>query len=241
MTPAAVQVEMLCVERSGMSVVIDATFTVSRGESVALVGPSGAGKSTLLQAIAGLLPTTSGEVVLAGVSMAGQADRVRAKLRLRRIGLVRQESDMVPELTIGENVELPLALIGLRRRETRSRALESLGLLGIAHLYSAKAGEVSGGEAQRAAVARSLVHQPALVLADEPTGALDSTNGKLVLNLMLEACSARGAALVLVTHDQHVAARCDRRLAVVDGHVYSATPGLNDESSRVSTSMAHLE
>lgn len=193
--------------------------SVDRGEVVAVMGPSGSGKSTLLHVLAGLLRPDEGEVELDGARIDTLSDRERSAVRLRRMGFVFQFGDLVPELTLAENVALPVRLLGLPRRQAQERAADLLGQLGVGDVADRRLVEVSGGQAQRAAVARALVHQPDVVLADEPTGALDTVTGELVLESLLRAADQRGVAVVLVTHELSVAAWASRSVSLRDGRV----------------------
>lgn len=192
-------------------------FAVGAGEMVSIMGPSGSGKSTLLHLLAGLLTPDEGKVYLDGERLDRQPERRRAALRLRRMGFVFQFGDLVPELSLVENVELPLRVTGTRGRRARRRAIEMLDRLGVAELADRRVSEVSGGQAQRAAVARALVHHPAVVLADEPTGSLDTLTGELVLEALVGAARDQHAAVVLVTHDLSVAAWAQRSVMLRDG------------------------
>jgi len=196
-----------------------ASLTVQAGESVALMGPSGSGKSTLLHCLAGILAPDSGAVHVAGRLLAGLSERERSGLRLRAMGLVFQNSDLVPELTLRENVALPLQQLGVPHRQARGRATQALSEVGLDAEGDRTTGAVSGGQQQRAAVARALVHDPQVVFADEPTGALDTVTGERMLELLLAGCAERGASLLLVTHDHRVAAHADRLLVIRDGVV----------------------
>lgn len=192
---------------------------VHRREVVALTGASGSGKSTLLHVLAGIQRPTTGEVRLDGRSLFALPDRARSALRLRDMGFVFQSADLVAELTLLENVALPLELCGTRPVHARRAAAERLEQLGIDRETAGRtSGSVSGGQAQRAAVARALVHRPQVIFADEPTGALDSTNGQVVLDALI-AARDEGASVVLVTHDQGIARRADRQVVLRDGHV----------------------
>ncbi len=227
-TGPAVRAETLHLAFGATAALRGASLTIDSGESVALMGPSGSGKSTLLHCLAGILTPDSGDVHLAGRRLAGLSERERSRLRLRDLGLVFQRGDLVPELTLLENVALPLQLLGVRHRESLDRGREALASVGLTD-GDRRTGAVSGGEAQRTAVARALVHRPGLVLADEPTGALDTVTGERVLDLLLAACAERGASLLLVTHDHRVAAHTDRLLVIRDGFVdaggTAGTPG----------------
>jgi len=187
------------------------------GESVALMGPSGSGKSSLLHCLAGVLRPDGGQLTVAGARLDTLSERARSQLRLSRLGMVFQFGNLIPELTLLENVMLPLQLLGERAVAARPRALALLGRLQVAEVSTRLAGEVSGGEAQRAAVARALVHEPAVLFADEPTGALDTASADRVLDSLLGLARETGSTVVLVTHENRIAAHCDRLLSIRDG------------------------
>src|SRR5665811_2355677 len=167
----------------------------------ALMGASGSGKSSLLHCLAGIIRPEAGEVFLEGDRLDQLPEGSRSARRLRRMGVVFQFGDLVPELTLVENVMLPLQLIGQRKRQARQAAIEMLDLLGIADVADQRTGAVSGGQVQRAAVARALVHRPAIVFADEPTGSLDSVAAETVLDAMVALTHETGSALLVITHD----------------------------------------
>jgi len=192
------------------------TLTIARGEFVAVVGPSGCGKSTLLNLISGVDRADEGRVWVAGVELTTAGEAVLTTLRRRTLGVVFQAFHLVPHLTAEENVALPLALDG-RRDPERVRSL--LARVGLAERGRHYPGELSGGEQQRVAVARALVHRPSLLVADEPTGNLDSASGERVLELLEELRREEGAALVLATHDRTIDARADRVVALHDGRL----------------------
>lgn len=194
-----------------------ASATVSAGEIVALVGPSGSGKSTLLYCMSGLVAPDSGTVSFLGQSLFGLGDTARSDLRRKHFGFVFQFAELVPELTLRENVTLPLEINGVGRRERRTRVAELVERLGISAEADRRPSQVSGGQAQRAAVARALVHRPKVVFADEPTGSLDSRNGDVVLAALVDVARQDGTSVVLVTHDEKIAQSADRRLSVMDG------------------------
>lgn len=194
-------------------------LALATGEVVAVMGPSGSGKSTLLHLLAGLLVPDDGEVWLAGERVDRLPERHRSELRLRRFGFVFQFGDLVPELTVVENVELPLRLTGVRPAPARARATAMLDRLGVADQAGKRLSEVSGGEAQRAAVARALVHTPPVVLADEPTGSLDTVTGELVLEALVGTATEQGTAVLLVTHELRVASWASRDVQLRDGRV----------------------
>lgn len=192
---------------------------VGPGERVALLGPSGSGKSTLLYCLAGILPVTSGEVCFDGRSLTELSADARAAVRLGSFGFVFQFAELVPELTLRDNVELPLRLLGNERASYRARATELLERLNISEVADRLPTEVSGGQAQRCAIARAVAHRPRVIFADEPTGALDSLNAQRALDLLIDASAAVDAALVVVTHDAAVAARLGRTVQVADGRI----------------------
>ena len=194
------------------------TLRVEPGELVAVMGPSGSGKSTLLHLAGGLDTPTSGEVVVEGTALGGLSRRALARLRRRAVGYVFQDFNLVPALTAAENVGLPRELDGLSARRARREALTALEELGIAELADRFPDDLSGGQQQRVAIARALVGDRRLVLADEPTGALDSVTGESVMALLRGRCDA-GSAGVLVTHDARHAAWADRVVFLRDGVV----------------------
>ncbi|MBI4730272.1 MAG: ABC transporter ATP-binding protein [Acidobacteria bacterium] len=196
-----------------------ATIDVRAGEIVVLRGKSGSGKSSLLYCLAGVVRPDAGEVWYGGRAVTGMSDDEVSALRRREFGFVFQFGDLVPELSIAENVGLPLRLNGQASPSVGPRVEAVLERLGIGELARKRPGEVSGGEAQRAAVARALVHSPRVVFADEPTGALDTENSDAVLKEFLGLARTAGSAVVLVTHEANVAAVGDRHLSVVDGTV----------------------
>lgn len=195
------------------------TLSVEAGERVAMMGPSGSGKSTLLHCLAGVLRPDAGTVMFDGVEVPALSESRRSRLRLERMGVVFQFGDLVPELSLVENVMLPVQLLGMSSARARSRALAVLDELGVADVADRRAGTVSGGQAQRAAVARAIVHEPAVIFADEPTGSLDTVNAELVLDALVDLAGRSGAALVVVTHDHQVAAHLDRLVTMRDGRV----------------------
>ncbi|MFD7630343.1 ABC transporter ATP-binding protein [Streptomyces sp. NPDC059851] len=194
-----------------------ADFSIHPGEVVAVMGPSGSGKSTLLHCLAGIVVPDSGTITYAGRDLTAMNDTERSALRRSEFGFVFQFGRLVPELTCVENVALPMRLTGVKRKEAERTALHWMEQLQVDDLARKRPGEVSGGQGQRVAVARSLVTGPRVVFADEPTGALDSLNGELVMQLLTESARAAGTAVVLVTHETRVAAYSDREIVVRDG------------------------
>jgi putative ABC transport system ATP-binding protein len=195
---------------------------VERGELVAIMGPSGSGKSTLLTIAGSLEQPTSGQVRVNGVDLASVSRSERAKLRRRSIGYVFQDFNLLPGLTAVENVTLPLELDGIRAKAARATGLKALEELGVADHADRYADELSGGERQRVAITRAIVGERGLLLADEPTGALDSVNGEAVMRL-LRAATQRGVAGVVVTHEAQLAAWADRVVFLRDGRVVDQT------------------
>ncbi|WP_030764964.1 MULTISPECIES: ABC transporter ATP-binding protein [unclassified Streptomyces] len=194
-----------------------AEFSIHAGEVVAVMGPSGSGKSTLLHCLAGIVPPDSGSITYAGRELTSMSDAERSELRRTEFGFVFQFGQLVPELTCVENVALPLRLTGVKRKDAERTALRWMEQLQVEDLGAKRPGEISGGQGQRVAVARALVTGPRVIFADEPTGALDSLNGELVMQLLTEAARSANAAVVLVTHETRVAAYSDREIVVRDG------------------------
>jgi len=203
-----------------------ATVSVARGEILAVMGPSGSGKSTLLHCLAGILVPDSGEIYLAGERIDTLREQERSALRRDRFGFVFQFGQLVPELSAEENVALPLLLGGMRRKQALAEARPWFERLELDGLEQHRSGEMSGGQAQRVALARGLVTQPEVLFADEPTGSLDSLTGELVMDLLTAAARQQGTTVVLVTHEPRVAAYADREVVVRDGRVTSLDPAL---------------
>jgi putative ABC transport system ATP-binding protein len=197
-------------------------LSVERGELVAVMGPSGSGKSTLLTIAGSLEEPTSGQVLVDGIDLAAVSRSDRAKMRRRSIGYVFQDFNLLPGLTALENATLPLELDGIRAKTARSAAAEAMETLGVADRAERYPDELSGGERQRVAIARAIVGERGLLLADEPTGALDSVNGEAVMRL-LRAAAHRGVAGVVVTHEAQLASWADRVVFLRDGHVVDQT------------------
>lgn len=198
----------------GRQLFTDLDLVVSPGEVVAIMGESGVGKSTLLNLIAGLDIADGGEIVIGGVSLAGLDDDARTLLRRDRIGFVFQAFHVLPHLTLAQNVALPMVLAHARGADLLGRAEHLLAAVGLAGRGQAFPAQLSGGELQRIAVARALIHHPALILADEPTGNLDPETGDRILDLFQAQVRERGAAAVIVTHSDRAAAIADRTLSL---------------------------
>jgi putative ABC transport system ATP-binding protein len=203
---------------------LDCSF--SAGEFVALMGPSGSGKSSLLNLLGLIDEPSSGELVFDGVSVIGKGDGYLTRLRGRNIGFIFQSFNLVPILTIRENVEFPLSRSDYGRGDIRRRSESLLEATGLSGLGSRYPNEVSGGQRQRAAIARALIHEPRLILADEPTANLDSDTGSAVVSLLHELTRARGATVILATHDPEIVSRSDRLLRLRDGLLSEAEGGL---------------
>ena len=196
-----------------------ASIAVDAGEILAIMGPSGSGKSTLLHCLAGILVPDSGEILFDGARVDSLTETERSALRRDRFGFVFQFGQLVPELTAAENVALPLLLSGIRRTEALRKAYGWFERLGLDGLQQRRSGELSGGEAQRVALARGLVTGPEILFADEPTGSLDSLTGEQVMDLLVAAAREQGTTVILVTHEPRVAAYADREVIVRDGRV----------------------
>lgn len=193
-----------------------------RGESVAVMGPSGSGKSTLLHALAGIITPTGGTVTYRGVNLGSLPDEERTKLRRSAFGFVFQSGQLLPELPAIENIALPMMLDGVSYRQATDTAMLWLERLGLRALAAQRPGEMSGGQMQRIAIARALAVKPAVVFADEPTGALDQTTGREVMSILMQAAHDNGSAVVVVTHDANVATFCSRTVTMRDGMLLAA-------------------
>lgn len=192
-------------------------LTADPGERLGVVGPSGSGKTTMLMVMAGLERATSGRIVVAGEDLAPMSEDQLANFRLRRLGIVFQSFHLIPTMTALENVAMPLEFAGAA--DAFDRAAQALEQVGLGHRLTHYPGQMSGGEQQRVAVARAFVGEPDLLLADEPTGNLDAATGEVVISLLFDMAARHGSTLVLITHDEKLAARCDRKVTIRDGRV----------------------
>ena len=199
-------------------------LSIPRGEIVAVMGPSGCGKTTLLNCLSGLDEFDGGEVLIGGESISGMSDRRRTRFRAERMGFVFQTYNLIPVLSGAENVELPLLVAGAKPKDARRRTLDALEMVGVPEQANKRPNEMSGGQQQRVTVARSLVNNPAIVWADEPTGALDSETSEEIVDLLVRLNRERGQTFVLVTHDASVARRAHRTISMRDGNVTSDEP-----------------
>lgn len=213
------------VGQTGVTALRGVDLTLRRGEHLAITGPSGSGKSTLLQLLGGLDRPTAGSVLIGGQDTATMTQRQLAHVRNRVVGFVFQAFHLHPRATALDNVALPLIYRGVRRAERRHRAERALDRVGLAGRARHLPGQLSGGEQQRVAIARALVTEPAVLLADEPTGNLDSATGQDLLGLLDELNTERGMALAVVTHDAEVAVRAGRRIVLRDGRIVADTGG----------------
>lgn len=199
----------------------DVSLEIARGEFVTVTGPSGCGKSTLLNLLGGLDGPDSGGIFVDGLALHSAGEAALTDYRRRRLGIVFQFFNLLPAMTAVENVELPLLFAGAARRVMRTRALAMLDLVGLAPRAGHYPHQLSGGEMQRAAIARALVHEPALLLADEPTGNLDTASAGQVMDTLLKIASQKLTTLVVVTHSEAVAEMAPRRIRLLDGKIFS--------------------
>ena len=195
------------------------SLEVGKGEIVSIVGASGAGKTTLLQIIGTLLPADCGEVEIAGTKLFGLNEKRTAEFRNRHIGFVFQFHNLLPEFSALKNVMMPALIGGAKRKEAKQRALELLEAVGLSARTEHKPAQLSGGEQQRVAIARALINRPSVVLADEPTGNLDTHNRDEIQRLLFEVREKFGQTIVMVTHDERLAAMADRKIVMSDGQV----------------------
>jgi putative ABC transport system ATP-binding protein len=192
-------------------------FAVERGEMVAVMGPSGCGKTTLLNTLSGLDTIDEGRIMIEGKDLATMSDKERTTYRARRMGFIFQVYNLLPVLSAVENVELPLLVSGVRPRQAREQAEAALAMVGLTEWAGHRPAELSGGQRQRVTIARSLVNDPAIIWADEPTGALDSKTADDIIDLLRELNKTNGLTTVMVTHDKGVGDRCDRIVRMRDG------------------------
>ena len=218
------------VGKTAVTALTELDLTILRGEFTALVGPSGSGKSTLLNLIGGLDRPSGGEVSVDGLSLVAANEQQLVDYRRTKVGFIFQSFNLLPTFTALENVEAPMMLAEVPRNERRTRATSLLESVGLAPRISHKPNELSGGEKQRVAIARALANRPALLLADEPTGNLDTKTGAAVLDLLCDLVRKNGLTLVMVTHDLEVASRADRIIHLRDGNIQRIETGQKTEA-----------
>ncbi len=244
---AILQVEAARTQYKLGTVTVDALagvdLAVNKGEFVAIMGPSGSGKSTLLNLLGGLDQPSGGEVTLAGKKLSVLNDDQITLVRRRNVGFIFQFYNLVPTLTAEENVTLPLLIDGKRIEDYRSRLDQLLTLVGIAERRRHKPDELSGGQQQRVAIARAFITEPSIVLADEPTGNLDSKSGEEILNLLRRSCDELGQTIVMVTHDPKAASYSDRVVFLKDGHIVDELrlDGTRGETTKILERLKALE
>lgn len=203
----------------GLEVLKGVSLDIAKGETVSIVGASGAGKTTLLQILGTLMPADGGSVEIAGTDVGALNDKRLSQFRNRHIGFVFQFHHLLPEFTAAENVMLPALIGGMSRREAEHRAAELLEMVGLSARATHKPSALSGGEQQRAAIARALVNRPSVVLADEPTGTLDTRNRDEIYRLLSDVRERFGQTIVIVTHDERLAEQTDRKIVMSDGKI----------------------
>ena len=206
-------------EKLVVPVLKDVSLTVEEGEYVAIMGPSGSGKTTLMNIIGCLDRPTSGTYELAGETVLKLKDRELSDLRLKSIGFVFQSFQLMPRESAVENVALPLSYAGVRKKERRSRATKALERVGLGDRVNFRPTQLSGGQKQRVAIARAMVNHPKILLADEPTGALDSKSGEQIMELF-DSLNEEGVTIVMITHDPKIAAKAKRIVRIIDGEIY---------------------
>ena len=207
---------------SKVHILDNVSLEAATGESLGIVGPSGSGKTSLLMVLSGLERPNSGSVAISGTEITGLSEDQTASFRGRTIGIVFQSFHLIPNMTALENVAVPLELAG--HPDPMGRARDELAAVGLAERVTHYPGELSGGEQQRVAIARALAPEPSILIADEPTGNLDLVTGELITDLIFKAQKQRGMTLLLVTHDQALAARCDRQVRMRSGQIEAAAP-----------------
>ena len=208
-------------QENELHILHDIDLKVMNGEFVSLVGESGSGKSTMMNIIGALDRPTSGKYYLSGEDISEMDDDYLSEIRNQEIGFVFQSAYMIPRISAVENVEVPLMYSGMSRRERRERAMELLEMVGMGDRYKHKANELSGGQNQRVAIARALACEPSIILADEPTGALDSKTGHLIMDIFHKLHDEQGKTIVLITHSKELAAETQRIVTISDGYIIS--------------------
>ncbi len=213
-----------------VNILHDINFSIKAGESVGIVGPSGSGKSSLMSLMTGLEQPTSGTIHVDGLSLGDADEDALARHRLSRIGIVMQAFHLIPTMTALENVAVPMELAGIN--DAFDRAAKELELVGLAHRMDHYPAQLSGGEQQRVALARALAVEPSLLFGDEPTGNLDGTTGRAIIDLIFDLASRRNSTLILITHDPALADRCDRVISMGDGYIIDDTGDTQSVTAR---------
>lgn len=206
----------------------DINLKVKKGEFIVIMGPSGSGKSTLLNMIGGLDNPTSGKVYINGQDISQMSDGTLTELRAKEIGFIFQFYNLVPVLTAFENVELPMMVNGISEKEGKKRAKELLEMVGLADRMHHRPDELSGGQRQRVSIARALANKPSIVLADEPTGDVDTHTGDEILDLMHNLNKNMGVTFIVITHDPNIAEHCDRLIQIIDGQISTDKPTVHE-------------
>ena len=214
---------------SRVEAVRDVDVVIQAGEMVAIMGPSGCGKTTLLNILSGIDEPSAGMVFVNGQPLFGISDNARTDLRGQQFGFIFQDFNLLPVLSAVENVELPLLLQGSSSTEARKKASEALARVGLLDRAEHRPAELSGGQQQRVAVARAIVHSPSIILCDEPTGNLDTQTSRDVMNLLQDMNTRDGTTFLIVTHDDHIAKRCQRTIFMQDGRIVGASASRDEE------------
>lgn len=210
-------------EKAELTVLKGINIKVKKGDLISIMGPSGSGKTTLLDILGCLLKPTSGKLFIDGVDVSGLRDSKLAKIRGRKIGFVFQQYNLIPSATASDNVELPMRIAGKSKKAARRRALELLKMVGLEKRVGHRPGELSGGEQQRVAIARALANEPEIILADEPTGNLDTKNGEVILNLLKKLNREKGYTILLISHDRFITRFADKVINLKDGEIIKRT------------------
>lgn len=197
----------------------DVSLSVVKGEFLAIIGPSGSGKTTLAHTIGGLITPSEGEIIIKGQNLAKRNDKMLARYRNQKVGFVFQNFSLIPYYSALENVELPLLISGMTARKRRRQAEDLLKTVGLGDRLRTKAGKLSGGERQRVSIARALIAKPDIIIADEPTGSLDSVRGREIIAILKKLNKNQGVTVLMVTHDQELAKEADRTIHILDGQV----------------------
>jgi putative ABC transport system ATP-binding protein len=209
--------------RESITALHEASLSIYKGELVAIVGPSGSGKTTLAHSIGGLITPDSGSIAIGGVPLKKRSDKVLSRYRNESVGFVFQNFGLIPHYTTLENVMMPLVVRGVSASERKTQAIQLLRLVGLIERLHQRASQLSGGERQRVAIARAIITNPAIIIADEPTGSLDSARGNEIMTIFETLNQKRGITILMVTHDERLASRADRVIHIRDGRIVKDT------------------